>query len=77
MVNEGFKLSKGNSSFVSIGVFFKFWDDYCKYLILNGYLKRVIFGLGIVLGFFGVYFIVDGILLKFFVFKKDYYWVDF
>jgi hypothetical protein len=65
MANEGFKLSKGSSSHVSTGAFFKSRDDYRKHPILNGHLKRATPGLGIALGLFGVYLIVDGISSKF------------
>lgn len=73
MANEGFKLSKGNSSPVSTGAFFKSRDDYRKHPILNGHLKRATPGLGIALGLFGVYLIVDGISSKFSAPKKDHH----
>lgn len=65
MANEGFKLSKGSTNPVSTGAFFKSRDDYRKHPILNGHLKRATPGLGIALGLFGVYLIVDGISSKF------------
>ncbi|KAG0560235.1 hypothetical protein KC19_10G164800, partial [Ceratodon purpureus] len=65
MANEGFKLSKGNPSHVKTGSFFKSRDDYRKHPILNGHLKRATPGLGIALGLFGVYLVVDGISSKF------------
>lgn len=72
MANEGFKLSKGSSSPVSTGAFFKSRDEYRKHPILNGHLKRATPGLGIALGLFGVFLVVDGISSRFS--KKDHHW---
>lgn len=73
MANEGFKLSKGNSSHVSTGDFFKSRDDYRKHPIISGNLKRATPGLGIALGLFGVYLVVDTIASRFSEPKKEHH----
>ena len=75
MANEGFKLSKGisSNSHVSTGSFFKSRDEYRKHPILNGHLKRATPGLGIALGLFGVYLIVDGISSRVSAPKKEHH----
>lgn len=71
MANEGLNLRKG--SLVSTGDFFKSRDEYRKHPILNGHLRRATPGLGIALGLFGVYLIVDGIASRFSAPKKEHH----